>query len=131
LDDASATKPQIYKIPPVNFTSENPANIRFKLSDYLIGPQLNYQTHTSSGIIYDLKHVDPVTIDSPQDGYRLVDTYSIDSDSYYRLSVSDKALQIDKCTGISSGDINCASAKNIGLAGRPLAYSIFQRVTID
>lgn len=121
------TQPQVYKLPPVNLSTENPAILRFKLSDYVVGPQLRYKTHISPGVSYYLEHVDFFDLDGPQDSYSLVDTYSIDSDNYYRLSVSASAFQIDTCSGTASRNIACQSTRNIKLGGRPLAFSVFQR----
>lgn len=115
----------ILQEPPRNISKDNPAVLRFKLSDNVIGPQLKYDPHISPGVKYDLSHIEDLEISGPQDGYKYFDTFKINSDSYYRLSQNGMAIQVDNCTMGMLNKITCVSVKNIATDGQLLAYSVF------
>lgn len=121
----NTTVPYFLKQVPQNLSVENPAILSFKLSEYVIGPQLKYDTHITPGVKYELKHTTDVDITGPQNGYKYLDTVQRDDDSYYRLSQNSMAIQIDVCEVQSPSKISCNSLKNVQVDGKPLAYSIF------
>jgi len=121
----NTTLPYFLADPPLNISMENPAVLRFKLSDYVIGPQLKYDTHITPGVQYDLKHIEDMDMSGPQDGYKYLDTVPLSRSSYYRLSQNGQAIQIDTCEVQIPNKVVCTPLRNVQTDGQPIAYSIF------
>lgn len=97
VDDT--TKAYVLRDPPTKKQQENPATLDFVLSDYFIGPLLQYKPHPASGTQYSLKHIEQLRMDGVKAGYRLFDTYTLNQaqGTFIRLSENGKSIQIDRC----------------------------------
>jgi hypothetical protein len=105
------------KSPPQNMSLESPAVLEFKLSDYVIGPQLKYDTHVTPGIKYDLKHIEDIDITGLLDGYNYLDALPLSNSTYYRLSQNGANIQIDMCQVKTPTTIECNSLRNVMVDG--------------